>query len=67
MNTAGSLVSRCQSIIRFSQAMSSAGDPSLYDQCAATPHSARWCISRVRICTSIALPSGPITVVCSDW
>ena len=25
-----------------------------------------WCISRVRICTSSGLPSGPITAVCSE-
>jgi hypothetical protein len=31
------------------------------------PYSARRCISSVRICSSTGLPSGPITVVCSDW
>ena len=40
---------------------------SLYFQCAAMPYSARLCISTVRICSSTGLPSGPITVVCSDW
>jgi hypothetical protein len=40
---------------------------SLYFQCAAMPYSARLCIARVRICSSTGLPSGPITVVCSDW
>ncbi len=40
---------------------------SLYFQCAATPYSAVRCISWVRICSSTGLPSGPITVVCSDW
>ena len=40
---------------------------SLYPQCAAIPYSARRCISWVRICTSMGLPSSPITVVCSDW
>ena len=40
---------------------------SLYDQCAATPHSARWCISCDRICTSTTLPPGPMTVVCRLW
>ncbi len=40
---------------------------SLYFQCAATPYSARRCIAKVRICSSTGLPSGPITVVCSDW
>ena len=40
---------------------------SLYIQWAATPNSARSCISRVRIWISSGLPSGPITVVCSDW
>jgi hypothetical protein len=40
---------------------------SLYFQCAATPYSARRCIACVRICSSTGLPSGPITVVCSDW
>ena len=67
MNWAGSLTSACQSMIRFSQSMSFDGEPSLYAQWAATPHSARWCISRVRICTSIGLPCGPITVVCRLW
>ena len=42
-------------------------DIALYFQCAATPYSARRCISRVRICTSTGLPVGPITVVCRDW
>ena len=64
MNCAGSVTSACQSMMRLSQSMSADGEPSLYAQCAATPHSARWCISRVRICTSIDLPAGPITVVC---
>ena len=67
MNCAGSLTSACQSMIRFSQSMSLDGEPSLYAQWAATPHSARWCISRVRICTSIGLPAGPMTVVCKLW
>ena len=40
---------------------------SLYIQCAAIPNSARSCISRVRIWISSGRPSGPITVVCSDW
>ena len=40
---------------------------SLYFQCAATPYSARRCIANVRICSSTGLPSGPMTVVCSDW
>ena len=40
---------------------------SLYFQCAATPYSARRCIVWVRIWISTGLPSGPITVVCSDW
>jgi hypothetical protein len=40
---------------------------SLYRQCAAMPYSAVRCISWVRICTSSGLPSGPMTVVCSDW
>ena len=40
---------------------------SLYRQCAAMPYSAVRCISWVRICISTGLPSGPITVVCSDW
>ncbi len=40
---------------------------SLYFQCAATPNSARWCMSCVRIWISTARPFGPITVVCSDW
>jgi guanosine-3',5'-bis(diphosphate) 3'-pyrophosphohydrolase len=39
----------------------------LYEnQCAATPSSAVSCISRVRTWISSGLPSGPITVVCSD-
>ena len=41
--------------------------PSLYFQCAATPYSARVCISSVRICSSTGLPCGPSTVVCRDW
>ncbi len=40
---------------------------SLYFQWAATPYSARRCIWWVRIWISTGLPSGPITVVCSDW
>ncbi len=41
---------------------------SLYIQCAATPNSACWCISCVRIWIStVRPPGGPITVVCSDW
>ena len=40
---------------------------SLYFQCAATPYSARRCMPQVLICSSTGLPSGPITVVCSDW
>ncbi len=40
---------------------------SLYIQCAAMPSSARSCISRVRIWISSGRPSGPTTVVCSDW
>ena len=40
---------------------------SLYFQCAATPYSACWCISFVRIWISTVRPPGPITVVCSDW
>ena len=39
----------------------------LYSQCDATPASAIWCISWVRICTSIGVPNGPNSVVCSDW
>ena len=65
-NCRGSDTSSCQSIMRLSQSMSVLATPSLYDQCDATPHSARWCMSRERICTSIGLPPGPITVVCSD-
>ena len=67
MNAAGSLTSACQSMMRFSQSMSLAAPSSLYAQCAATPHSARWCISRVRICISTTLPPGPMTVVCKLW
>lgn len=44
-----------------------AGLFSLYFQCAATPYSARRCIVCVRIWISTGLPSGPMTVVCSDW
>ena len=40
---------------------------SLYFQWAATPYSAIRCISWVRIWISTGLPSGPMTVVCSDW
>ena len=71
-NSAGSAVSRCQSTSWRSQAMSESPPPpstvsSLYFQCAATPYSARRCMPQVRICSSTGLPSGPITVVCSDW
>ena len=69
MNSSGSDVSDCQSMMRFSQATSAVGRAvwSLYCQWAATPCSARACISQVRICTSSGLPCGPTTVVCSDW
>ena len=70
MNSSGSWVSDCQSMMRLSQAASaSALAPfrSLYCQWAATPCSARACISQVRICTSSGLPCGPTTVVCRDW
>ncbi|CAB4878695.1 unannotated protein [freshwater metagenome] len=67
MNWAGSDVSSCQSMMRLSQSMSSTPLPCLYAQCAATPHSADWCIPFVRICTSIVLPSWSTTVVWSDW
>ncbi len=40
---------------------------SLYSQCAATPLSATWCMSLVRIWNSTGVPYGPISVVCSDW
>ncbi len=67
------MVSRCQSSSWRSQVMSVAlpvptpFDSSLYFQCAATPYSARRCMPWVRIWISTGLPSGPITVVCSDW
>ena len=69
MNSRGSPVSDCHSIIWRSQASLSVGlSPfSLYIQCAATPNSAVWCMSKVRIWISSGLPPGPITVVCSDW
>ena len=41
--------------------------PCLYFQWAATPYSAMWCISQVRICTSKGMPSLPMTVVWRDW
>ena len=41
--------------------------PSLYAQCAAMPSSAILCISSVRIWISMRSPSGPMTVVWSDW
>ena len=44
-----------------------ARSPSLYAKWAATPYSAISCISRVRICTSIGSPWGPITFVCRLW
>ena len=75
-NSPGSWVSRCQSSSCRSQSRSSLpGVPetatsflvSLYFQCAAMPYSAVRCIPIVRICSSTGLPSGPITVVCSDW
>ena len=68
MNCAGSEMSLCQSMIRFSQSMSPPLDvSSLYAQWAATPHSERRCISRVRICTSSGLAPGPMIVVCKLW
>ncbi len=75
-NSPGSAVSRCQSHSCRTQTRSppsppltgtGAPLPSLYFQCAATPNSARRCISSVRICSSTGLPCGPSTVVCSDW
>ena len=41
--------------------------PCLYFQWAATPYSAVWCMSQVRICTSKGMASRPTTVVCKDW
>ena len=73
MNSRGSAMSFCHSSIWPSQARSAASfaflpsRPSLYRQWAAMPYSAVRCISWVRICTSIARPCGPTTVVCSDW
>ena len=72
MNSRGSAMSFCHSIIWPSQARSASScaflpAPSLYRQCAAMPYSAVRCISRVRIWISSGLPSGPTTVVCSDW
>ena len=70
-NSEGSSVSFCHSCNWRSQSIS--GEeffdslPCLYFQCAAIPNSARECISKVLIWISIALPFGPITVVCSDW
>jgi len=74
-NSEGSAVSFCQSTSCRSHAMSlpSVSVPpaflafSLYFQCAATPYSARRCMSCVRIWISTGFPLGPITVVCSDW
>ena len=74
MNSLGSAVSACQSEMWASQAMSvsvfappwSSRPPfmrCLYFQWAATPNSARWCISCVRIWISTGRPLGPITVV----
>ena len=78
MNSRGSASSCCQSSSERSHLSlpseplrapaAVAGVPaSLYIQCAAIPNSARSCISRVRIWISSGRPSGPITVVCSDW
>ena len=75
MNSCGSESSCCQSSIERSHLSLSSPSavrarrlaPSLYIQCAATPNSAISCISRVRIWISSGSPSGPITVVCSDW
>ena len=71
MNSLGSVASFCQSISCVSQGVSEPSRPasclSLYSQCAAMPYSAVWCISCVRTWISSGLPSGPITVVCSDW
>ena len=78
MNSRGSRMSCCQSSSERSHLSLPSGSrrprtpsglrpPSLYIQCAAIPYSARSCISRVRIWISSGRPSGPITVVCSDW
>ena len=69
MNSLGSESSCCHSSIERSQwtFLSPSGPACLYIQCAATPNSAMSCISRVRIWISSGSPSGPITVVCSDW
>ena len=80
MNSLGSDVSLCQSTIELSHCGFCPSSPpgqiavplgapraALYIQWAATPYSARLCISRVRIWISSGLPSGPITVVWSDW
>ena len=79
MNSLGSEVSSCQSTIErthrsFSSLIAqlergprSGCSAALYIQCAATPYSAVLCMSRVRIWISSGRPSGPITVVCSDW
>ena len=66
-NSDGSSVSFCHSCNwrshNISGELESGSPPCLYFQCAAIPNSARVCISYVRICISIALPLGPMTVV----
>ena len=37
--------------------------PPLYNECAASPNSAAWCISSVRICISSGSPEGCSSVV----
>ncbi len=74
-NSPGSCVSRCQSsswrsqisLVDVRRGLATSSLVSLYFQCAAMPYSAVRCMASVRICSSTGLPSGPITVVCSDW
>ena len=70
MYSPGSWSSSCQSMSDLTQVIHSssvfAARPRLYSQCAATPYSASSCMSRVRTWISSGLPSGPITVVCSE-
>ncbi len=69
MNSPESAVSDCHSSIWDSHWASDSSPrlAALYFQWAAMPNSAVRCMAFVRICTSIGLPSGPTTVVCSDW
>ena len=56
----------CRSQLKRSVSPAAGEPPSLYFQWAAIPYSATWCMSVVRIWTSIGR-CRPITAVCRDW